>query len=78
MMEIITEGTVILTEFQKPMLNPSQVRPVQASLQALTQGAKVISTGGADHAVFQWKFLPEGSADSSDLPDPQAGRLSSE
>ena len=20
----------------------------------------VISTGGADHAVFQWRFLPEG------------------
>lgn len=20
----------------------------------------VVSTGGADHAVFQWRFLPEG------------------
>lgn len=34
---------------------------------------RVISTGGADHAVFQWRFLPDGSTDSSDLPDPQSG-----
>jgi hypothetical protein len=34
------------TEFQKPELNPSQVRPVQASPHALTHGAKVISIGG--------------------------------
>ncbi|OPL07211.1 hypothetical protein AM593_06715, partial [Mytilus galloprovincialis] len=33
---------------------------------------RVISTGGADHAVFQWRFLPDGSTDSSDLPDPQS------
>ena len=45
--ERITEGTVICTEFQKPRLRPSQLRPVQASAQALTQGWKVISTGGA-------------------------------
>lgn len=30
---------------------------------------KVISTGGADHAVFQWRFLLDGSND----PDPQSG-----
>lgn len=29
----------------------------------------MISTGGADHAVFQWKFLPDGSNE----PDPQSG-----
>ena len=34
---------------------------------------RVISTGGADHAVFQWRFLPEGSPDISDLQDPQSG-----
>jgi microtubule-associated protein-like 6 len=34
---------------------------------------RVISTGGADHAVFQWRFLPEGSTDISDLQDPQSG-----
>ncbi|XP_046338524.1 echinoderm microtubule-associated protein-like 6 isoform X1 [Haliotis rufescens] len=28
----------------------------------------VISTGGADHAVFQWRYLPEGATDD-DLPE---------
>ena len=23
-------------------------------------GQHVITTGGADHAIFQWKFIPEG------------------
>lgn len=23
-------------------------------------GMHVITTGGADHAIFQWKFIPEG------------------
>ena len=45
--ESSTEGMVIRTEFQKPRLSPSQFSPVQASAQALTQGSKVISTGGA-------------------------------
>ena len=45
--EMITEGTVMRTEFQKPRERPSQLRPVQASDQAFTQGSKVISTGGA-------------------------------
>lgn len=30
---------------------------------------QVITTGGADHAVFQWKFLADGSSE----PDPQSG-----
>ncbi|KAK7103893.1 echinoderm microtubule-associated protein-like 6 [Littorina saxatilis] len=29
---------------------------------------RVISTGGADHAVFQWRLLPQGAGDD-DLPD---------
>jgi hypothetical protein len=37
---------VICTEFQKPRLSPSQLSPVQAEAQALTQGSKVTSTGG--------------------------------
>ncbi len=37
---------MIRTEFQKPRLSPSQLRPVQAVAHALTQGSKVISTGG--------------------------------
>ena len=41
-----TDGTVMRTEFQKPRDSPSQLRPVQACDQALTQGSKVISTGG--------------------------------
>ncbi len=41
-----TEGTVMRTEFQKPRLSPSQLRPVQAVAQAFTQGSKVISIGG--------------------------------
>ncbi|KAK3093757.1 hypothetical protein FSP39_019782 [Pinctada imbricata] len=35
----------------------------------------VISTGGADHAVFQWKFLPDGSTEH--IPDPQSGFVDS-
>ena len=31
---------------------------------------RLVSTGGADHAVFQWRFLPEGSDASDDTPDP--------
>lgn len=31
--------------------------------------SRVISTGGADHAVFQWRFIPEGQA--SELDDEQ-------
>ena len=31
----------------KPRERPSQLRPVQAVAQALTQGSKVISSGGA-------------------------------
>ena len=34
------------TEFQKPRLSPSQLRPVHAVDQAFTQGSKVMSTGG--------------------------------
>ena len=45
--EMITLGTVILTEFQKPGFRPLQSRPVQASAQALTQGSKVSSLGQA-------------------------------
>ena len=26
----------------------------------------VISTGGADHAIFQWRFIPENSANALD------------
>ena len=29
---------------------------------------RVISTGGADHAIFQWRYLPQGAGDD-DLPD---------
>ena len=44
--EATTEGIVIRTEFQNPLLSPSQFSPVQASAHALTQGWKVISSGG--------------------------------
>ena len=47
MIETITDGTVMRTEFQKPRDSPSQFKPVQAVAQALTQGSKLISTGGA-------------------------------
>ena len=26
----------------------------------------VITTGGADHAIFQWKFIPEGYVEDGD------------
>ncbi|MGO7888525.1 hypothetical protein ACC740_36545, partial [Rhizobium ruizarguesonis] len=44
--EMMTDGTVMRTEFQKPRDRPSQLRPVQACAHAFTQGSKVISTGG--------------------------------
>ena len=34
---------------------------------------RVISTGGADHAVFQWRYLQDGHTEG-DI-DPQHGRL---
>ena len=43
----ITEGIGIRTEFKKPRDSPSQFSPVQASAQALTQGAKVETLGSA-------------------------------
>ena len=43
---IITDGTVIITEFQKPELSPWHFNPVQASAHAFTQGSNVISMGG--------------------------------
>lgn len=31
---------------------------------------RVISTGGGDHAVFQWRFMPEGLVGTDgDVPD---------
>lgn len=30
---------------------------------------RVITTGGADHAVFQWRYLPEGIGMDDDLAD---------
>ena len=41
-----TDGTRMRTEFQKPRLRPSQLRPVQAVAQAFAHGSKVTSTGG--------------------------------
>ncbi|KAL3875087.1 hypothetical protein ACJMK2_038022 [Sinanodonta woodiana] len=37
---------------------------------------RVISTGGADHAIFQWHFLADGSSDKT-IPDPQQGYVDS-
>lgn len=34
---------------------------------------RVISTGGGDHAIFQWKFLPKGQSED-DISDPQHGQ----
>ena len=30
---------------------------------------RVISTGGADHAIFQWRFLADGVGADDDVPD---------
>ncbi len=58
MAEIRTAGTTILIEFRKYGARPSQRTPVQAVLQALAQGAKVISAGGAS-------MVPTRSSSSS-------------
>ena len=36
---------------------------------------RVISTGGADHAVFQWRFVPQGAGED-DLPETHNGETS--
>ena len=30
---------------------------------------RVITTGGADHSVFQWEFLPDGMNTDEDIAD---------
>ncbi len=47
MIDTITEGTRIVTEFQKPTRMPLQFRPVQALDQALTQASVVGCEGTA-------------------------------
>lgn len=39
---------------------------------------KVISTGGADQSIFQWRFLPEGFRDNQAVPDAVAGYVDSD
>jgi hypothetical protein len=56
--ETNTDGIVILTEFQKPVLNPSHFKPVHCSLQALTHGSKVTSTGGANKFPIRISGIP--------------------
>ena len=34
--------------------------------------SRVITIGGGDHAIFQWRYLAEGVADDDD--DPQDGK----
>ena len=34
-----------------------------------TDKTHVITTGGGDHAIFQWKYLPEGIGADDDIPD---------
>ena len=34
-----------------------------------TDKRRVITTGGGDHSVFQWKFLPDGVGMEEDLGD---------
>lgn len=34
---------------------------------------RVITTGGADHAIFQWRFLSQGTGHDDDLPDVHNG-----
>lgn len=36
------------------------------NVRFLADKRRVISTGGADHAVFQWKFLPDGIEEEED------------
>ena len=45
MIDTITDGTRIVTEFQKPTRIPLQLRPVQALDQALTQASVVGAAG---------------------------------
>jgi len=45
--EIATDGSRIRTELKKPTWMPLQLSPVQALAQALLQGSKVRSDGGA-------------------------------
>ncbi|RDD40098.1 Echinoderm microtubule-associated protein-like 6 [Trichoplax sp. H2] len=45
--------------------------------------SRVITVGGADHAIFQWRFLPDGAAtprdqEDDDLHDQQSGFVDSD
>ena len=40
--------------------------------------SRVITTGGADQSIFEWRFLPEGSRDSTGLTDAASGFVDSD
>ena len=64
-------GTLLLTgaKFRKYVGHSAHVTNCRFSADK----SRVITIGGGDHAVFQWRFLPEGIADDDD--DAQDGEL---
>ena len=61
-------------KFRKYVGHSAHVTNVRYSHDKL----RVISVGGGDHAIFQWRFLPEGvQGDEADLPDAASGYLDS-
>ena len=56
-------------KFRKYVGHSAHVTNVRFSADKM----RVISTGGADHAVFQWRYLPDGHTEG-DIADPQHGK----
>ena len=63
------------SKFRKYVGHSAHVTNVRFSHDKL----RVVSVGGADHAIFQWRFFPDGVHDdeAADLPDAASGYLDS-
>lgn len=61
-------------KFRKYVGHSAHVTNVRFS----TDGMSLVSTGGADHAVFQWKVIPEGYSDDASDTGSVVGAMQNE
>ena len=57
--------TFVGAKFRKYVGHSAHVTNVRFSHDMM----RVISVGGGDHAIFQWRYLPDGSHDDGDEAD---------